>query len=79
MHGQLRIDEVYAFVCVDDDDTEGIPAMRIGDMGYPMVGADMARVEDLRPAAQQIADMGKKVTLVKFSVREEIEVFEPRS
>jgi hypothetical protein len=40
----------------------------------PMVGADMKRVDDLRPLAQKIArEMGKKITLVRFTQREELE------
>lgn len=78
MRGQLRIEQMYAFVVLDDDNTEGIPAFAGPSGPVPMVGADMKRVDDLRPIAQAIAeDMGKKVTLCRFEVRTELETFEP--
>jgi hypothetical protein len=78
MRGQVKIDQMYAYIVMDDDNTEGIPAYQAGNMTMPMVGADEARIESLNPIAQQMATgLGKKVTLVRFSVREEMEVFEP--
>lgn len=78
MKGQLRIDQMFAYIVMDDDDTEGIPAFLSNGMPMPMVGADMARVESLNPIAQMMAkELGKKVTLVRFSDRVEMEVFEP--
>jgi len=39
------------------------------------MGADMAKVEILRPLAEEVAaDLGKPVTLLRFSTREEVEV-----
>lgn len=79
MKGQLRIETISAFIVLDDDGTEGIPAfMGPGGMAMPMVAADEARVHDLRLIAEEIArDMGKKVTLARFSVREDLEVLNP--
>ena len=78
MNGQVHIDQMYAYVVMDDDDTEGIPAFMNGNTAIPMVGADLARIESLNPIAKQLAaELGKKVTLVRFSVREQLEVFEP--
>ena len=43
-----------------------------------MVGADHARIEQLRPYAVEMAKReGKPIKLVRFSVREEIEIIEP--
>lgn len=70
---------MYAFVVLDSDGTEGIPAIT-GPTGVPMpmVGADMARVDLLRPIAEDVAKrMGLKVTLCRFEVRTELETFEP--
>jgi hypothetical protein len=77
--GQLRIEQMYAFVAVDPtDNTEGIPAFIAPGGPMPMVGADMARVESLRPIAQQIATAtGVPITLCRFEVRTEVEVIEP--
>ncbi len=79
MNGQEHIEQMYAFVVVDDDGTEGVPAIDNGKgMIMPLVGADMARVESLRPYVESMAkSLGKPVTLMRFSVREELEVIEP--
>jgi len=75
MNGQLRIDQMFAFIVVDDDGTEGVCAFNGPNGPVPMVGADMARVESLRPIAQMLANALKKpVTVAKFSIREDIEV-----
>ena len=74
MKGQLRIDEMFAFTCIDDDGTEGIPAFNSPMGPMPMVGADLARIESLRPIAEQLA-RSHKITLVKFTNRVELEVF----
>lgn len=79
MRGQLRIDEMFAFVVVDDDGTEGIPAATLpSGMMFPLVGADMDRVESLRPAAETMAaSLGKRVEVVRFTTREHVEWIEP--
>ena len=78
--GQKRIEQMYAFVVLDPaDNTEGLPSFRAPNgVELPMVGADMKRVDDLRPIAQQIArQLEAKVTLCRFEVRTELEVFDP--
>jgi hypothetical protein len=78
MDGQLRIEEIFAFTVVDTDGTEGVPAFQSGHHILPMMGADRARIESLRPMAQQWADAnGMPITLVKFTTREEVEVLRP--
>jgi hypothetical protein len=78
MRGQLRIDQMFAFIVRDDDGTEGIPAVYgPGGILMPLVGADMARVADLRAIVlRDVLLTGKRITLVKFSVRETLEVIE---
>lgn len=75
MKGQLRIDEMFAFVCLDDDGTEGIPAIQTPMGPVPLLGADLKRIDSLRPYAENLSKTGKKVTLVKFTNRVELEVF----
>lgn len=73
----LRIESMYAFVTVDpDDDTEGIIGFSSPDGQWlPMVGADMERVEQLRPIATSIArQTGREVRVVHFTERVEVEV-----
>ncbi|MBA7670703.1 hypothetical protein ES703_78850 [subsurface metagenome] len=70
-----RIEEMYAFVAEDSGpDDEGVVAMSAGAVMLPLVGADMARVESLKPIARDIAaQTGKKIKLLHFTHREEIE------
>ena len=77
--GQVRIDQMYAFIQLDPlDNTEGVIAFMSENGWMPMVGADMGRVEFLKPMAKRVADeTGRPVQLIKFSVREEIEEIEP--
>jgi len=70
----MRIEEMYAFVAEDKDpDDEGVVGF-MADTGWmPMVGADMARAESLKPIAQNIArTTGKKIKLLRFTNREEL-------
>ena len=76
-----RIESMYAFIVEDTGpDDEGIIGIQAisrehAPIGVPLVGADMARANSLRPMAQGIAHkLGKKVTLVHFSNREDVEI-----
>jgi hypothetical protein len=76
-----KITECYLFVACDTGpDDEGIAAfLAKSDMWLPMVAADKSRVDSLRGMAQRVAnESGDVVRLIRFSVREELEVFEPR-
>lgn len=78
MRGQKRIEQMYAFVALDPgDNTEGVAAfLGPGGVWMPMVGADMKRVESLRPFAVDLARIGgTPITLCRFEVRTEIETF----
>lgn len=70
-----KITEMFAFIAEDEGpDDEGIIGMPMGDMVMPLVGADMERVDSLRPLAKDVGLlMGKKVKLIRFSVREDLE------
>lgn len=75
----LRIDEIFAFVSVDEKG-EGVIGQTIKIAGQnvfmPFVCADKARMESLKPLARQIADERNiKVKLIRLSVREEIEEY----
>jgi len=79
VRGQLRIDELFAFTAIDSDGTEGVTAfLTIDETILPMVAADRARVDSLRPIAQDIArQRGVTIRLVRFSVREVLEEIKP--
>lgn len=70
-----RITQLFAFISSEQNgDDEGVIAFR-GPSGdwMPMVGADAARMESLRPVARVIAEASRKsVRLVRFSVREDL-------
>jgi hypothetical protein len=74
-----KITELFAYVVADKSaDDEGVPGVvtRAGTM--PLMGADMARAEALRPIAQDLATtMGKPVRLLRFTCMEEVAVFQP--
>ena len=74
-----KITEMFVFAMDQADGGEGIPAFSRPDgLMIPLVGADLARVTSLRTVAQEFATMAKsRVRLLKFTVREELEVFEP--
>ena len=80
MRGQKRIERMFAFVVVDEDGSEGVPAMA-GPRGepIPLLGADLARVDALRPVAAVLATMMNKPvkTLCVFSERTEVDTIEP--
>jgi len=72
-----KIDEIYAFIAEDSGpEDEGIAAFVSKGWAMPMVAADKARVDSLREMARYIAKAtGKPIKLIRFSVREEVEVF----
>ena len=77
-----RIEEIYAFIVEDSGpDDEGVigiqtePGKDGKRLWLPLVGADMKRVDSLRPIARGIGrQIGKQVTLVHFSNRQDLEV-----
>jgi hypothetical protein len=78
--GQLRIDAMFAFIMRDADGTEGVCAFMNPDtrIWTPLVGADLARVESLRPLALELAlAHGRPITLAYFSERRDVELLEP--
>lgn len=73
-----KIEEVWMFVSVDEGGEGVCSAELIPGVLVPLLGADKARVDDLIPVARMMANRGgKKIKLIKFSVREEIMEIEP--
>lgn len=74
-----RIEEMYAFVTEDSGpDDEGIIGMDTAMGWMPLVGADMKRIESLRPIAKRISqELGKTIKLLHFVTREDLEVIRP--
>ena len=70
-----KIEEIWAWISDEGEGDEGIIAARIGDSWMPLVGADKLRIESLRDIAEETAkSTGRPVNLIKFSVREDMEV-----
>jgi hypothetical protein len=66
-----KITELYAFVSIGDDpDDEGIMAFQTNDGTWmPMVGADMTRVNQLKPMADRISKTtGKPYKILRFKL-----------
>ncbi len=73
----FRITEIYAALCVGDDDEEGVPAVQLGPMALPLIAADERRLDWLRRAARDVViEMGVRVEIVKFTTRETTEVID---
>jgi len=70
-----RIEQMYAFVAEDSGpDDEGVIGTMTKNGWLPLVGADMARVNSLRPIAEAVASqLGKPVKLLRFTNREQLE------
>ena len=77
-----KIEVMYAYIAHEkgDSDDEGVTAFKLAGVWLPMVGADEARMKSLKSTAQEIAnETGQKITLVKFSVRTDLETIEPET
>lgn len=74
-----KITEMYAFVTADKGpDDEGVVGVNTPAGWMPLVGADMKRMEALKPVAKQIAKETKKVIrILKFTTMTEIGKISP--
>jgi hypothetical protein len=73
----LKIDTMFAFISQDEQGNEGVVGMPTANGVMAMVGADMRMVDKLRPIAKQIAKhTKKKIVLIKFENRTDLEVIE---
>lgn len=70
-----QITDLFAFITEEKGpEDEGIVAMKLGDTWIPLIVADIKRAETLKPFARDIARAtGKKVKLIHFIVREDLE------
>lgn len=74
-----KIERMFAFITEDEPGSEGIIGVQTYSGLMPLVGADMKRVESLRPIAQATATAtGKSVALVLFEVRKVVEIITPK-
>lgn len=72
-----RIEHLWAWISYDDEG-EGVCGLLLNGTWVPMIAADEDRLRSLRPRAMEVAKVsGKELRLVKFSVREDLEIIEP--
>jgi hypothetical protein len=71
----FHIDGLWAYLAVGEQDGgEGVVAWN----NMPLIAADRARLDSLRPYAEQVAKAAaKRVVLVRFDQRTDVEVLEP--
>lgn len=75
----FKIERLFAYVATDpDDDSEGVCSVQIGQVHFPMVGADMERMNSLWPHAERIAQAtGREIRLVLFDNAQVIDTINP--
>jgi hypothetical protein len=62
----LVITKLYAWIMIDEDGDEAVPAWHHPDLGWvPMIGADEARMESLRPHVQVTANQRGVMAVLK--------------
>jgi hypothetical protein len=72
---KLRIENIWAYVSVDENGMEGVCAVNVGGTWIPLIAADPERLESLRSMALTLAALtpNRKIRLIKLTSREEIE------
>lgn len=71
-----KVESIKAYIA-QNEEGEGIVGFLNEGTWVPMVCADDATVAKLRPLVLRVAqETGKKITLVKFSQREDVEVID---
>ncbi len=74
----FRIETVWAFLAIHDDDDEGVMGASINGTLMPLIAADEQRIEILRPYAEAAAKLsGKTIMLAKFERRVDVETITP--
>lgn len=79
MERGFKITELFAFIATEPDGTEGVTSVHTPALGnMPMVGADPARLDSLRPYAVEISRAtGTEIVLAKFMPRVNVETIRP--
>lgn len=71
---ERHIDHLWAFIA-SDESGEGLAATQIGYTWYPLIAADDERLIDVKAMAQAMRAAGMKIKMVKFTVRQEIDIW----
>lgn len=75
----FKIESIWAFISIADDGDEGVCGFQSNGTWIPMIGADIFRVDQLKPIAKQLATVsGQTIKLIHFTgEREELETYIP--
>lgn len=77
---QLKINEIYAYIATETDGKEGVLGGIFEGRALPFIGADLSRMESLRPYAQLVADeKGIDVKMVHFKQRVDVKTLVPNT
>lgn len=75
----FRIQTLHAFVAKGSDNDEALVAAKLGGTWMPLIAADEARLEQLKPLAQKVAaEAGVAVQLVRFVRGQVVETYDGR-
>lgn len=69
---KMVINQITAFISVDDKGDEGVIGQKLGGTWMPFVCADEERVKSLLPIAKQLKKSGVNFRIVKFTSREDV-------
>lgn len=68
------IEELYAFISIDEDDNEGITNFHVNGQSYPMVFGYKSMCDKFKPLVKDMSTKhNKTVRLIKFKKVEVIE------
>jgi hypothetical protein len=72
-------DELFVYLSTDDEGDSGVIYMETaGAAKIPLVAENRRKAQALQPIAEHLATtMGRTVTLVRFSRRDDLESWEP--
>lgn len=74
-----KVTELWAYVVEEFPGEEGVPAVPLHGLMYPLFGADAERMKSMEKFAQMMADAtGVKVELRRFSSVEVVKVLNPK-
>lgn len=73
---KLKIEELFVWVSVDENGNEGVCATLVAGIMMPLIAADKAMLVKIRPLALRVKQQAtgrRKVRLIRFTKREELE------
>lgn len=73
-----KIEEIYAWIITDEDGSQHIPIVQLGNTEIGMIGADKDSIEAFREYAHTLSRNSNRLThMVRFRELEVLETFIP--